>query len=139
MELKDFIKGVVFDITNAIKECQNELENGAIISPTNTSANEKVKSKNGDLQISYIDFEVSVSASSEIGENGKKEGGGIQVSSSAFGFNIGGKTKGKTNEEEYKYVNENLSKIRFSIPIVYPTIKIKERSNHVHVSIPSLV
>ena len=34
MELKDFIKGVIFDITNAVKECQQELNNGAIIAPT---------------------------------------------------------------------------------------------------------
>lgn len=31
MELKDFIKGVIFDITNAVKECQQELNNYTIV------------------------------------------------------------------------------------------------------------
>ena len=53
MELKDFIKGVVFDISNAIEECQKELKNGTIVSPTNSKAEEKIRSKNGDLKISY--------------------------------------------------------------------------------------
>ena len=38
MELKDFIKSVLFDVTEAVQECQEELKNGAIISPSNRSA-----------------------------------------------------------------------------------------------------
>lgn len=41
MKLKEFIKEVISDVTNAIKECQEELSNGAIISPTNSRAEEK--------------------------------------------------------------------------------------------------
>lgn len=126
MELKDFIKGVVFDISNAIEECQKELKNGTIVSPTNSKAEEKIRSKKGDLKISYIDFEVAVSAKSEIGKN--KEGkSSIEVSGSVFGLNVGGKLGGNANNEENKQVNENLSKIKFSIPIVYPTITVNER------------
>nr|DAG34385.1 MAG TPA: hypothetical protein [Caudoviricetes sp.] len=127
MELKDFIKGVVFDISNAIEECQKELKNGTIVSPTNSKAEEKIRSQRGDLKISYIDFEVAVSAKSEIGKS--EEGrSGIEVSGSVFGFNVGGKLGGSINNEDNKQVNENLSKIKFSIPIVYPTVTVNERS-----------
>lgn len=50
-------------------------ENGAIISPSNRSAEEKVRAVSGDLKISYIDFEVAVSASSENLNNGEKQEG----------------------------------------------------------------
>lgn len=84
MELKDFIKSVLFDVTEAVKECQEELKNGAIISPSNRSAEEKVRAVSGDLKISYIDFEVAVSASSENLNNGEKTGG-VEVSGSVIG------------------------------------------------------
>lgn len=66
MELKDFIKGVIFDITNAVKECQQELNNGAIIAPTGNWNNKNhIQSKElSALTVSDIDFEVSVSVGS---------------------------------------------------------------------------
>lgn len=120
MELKDFIKSVLFDVTEAVKECQEELKNGAIISPSNRSAEEKVRAVSGDLKISYIDFEVAVSASSENLNNGEKTGG-VEVSGSVIGVRFGGKFGGKSVSEENKQVNENVSKIKFSIPVIYPT------------------
>ena len=119
MELKDFVKGVILDVTNAIKECQDEVDNGAIISPTNSKATEKIKATSGDLKISYIDFEVAVTAGTSTGINGEI-GGGIKVLSSF----IGAKT-GADNKE----TNENISKVKFSIPVVYPTFGVKERPN----------
>lgn len=126
MELKDFIKGVVFDITEAIKECQDELDNGSIVSPTNRMAAEKVKSNAGDLKISYIDFEVAVSASSEIETNDTRRKG-IEVSGSVLGLRIGGKIGNENNCEGNKQASENISRIKFSIPIVYPTRFVGER------------
>lgn len=134
MELKDFIKGVIFDITNAIEECQKELKNGTIVSPTNSKAVEAIRSKRGDLKISYIDFEVAVSATTETGSNGEVKTG-IEVSGTVLGFNIGGKLGGNVSNEENKQVNENLSKIKFSIPIVYPTVTVNERQT-IHASLP---
>ena len=93
MELKDFVKGVIFDITNAVKECQQELNNGAIICPTNSNTKEQVFSdKDGSLTISNVDFEVSVSVGSS------------------------NETGGKINTTK----DENVSKVRFSIPVVLP-------------------
>ena len=107
MELKDFVKGVIFDITNAVKECQQELDNGAIICPTNSGAKEQVLSrKDGALTVSNVDFEVSVSVGSS-----NETGGKITVLSAVIsgGFGSGNTTK-----------DENVSKVRFSIPVVLP-------------------
>lgn len=117
MDLKDFVKGVILDITNAVKECQDEVSNGAIISPTNSKAAEKVRASNGDLKISYIDFEVAVTAGTATGVNGEVKGG-IKVLSSFIGSKIGG---------DSKETNENTSKVKFSIPVIYPTFGVKER------------
>ena len=134
MELKEFIKEVISDVTNAIKECQEELSNGAIISPTNSRAEEKIKSTSGDLKISYIDFEVAVTAVTSTGSNGETQKG-VEVSGSVFGINVGGKLGGKSTNEENKQVNENASKIRFSIPLVYPTHKVKVRVTYAGTSL----
>lgn len=114
MELKDFVKGVIFDITNAVKECQQELNNGAIICPTNSSSKEKVLSDEGLLTISNIDFEVSVSVGSS-----NETGGKITVMSAIIsgGFGIGNTTK-----------DENVSKVRFSIPVVLPYTFVQKKT-----------
>lgn len=122
MELKDFIKEVIRDITDAIKECQEEIDNGSIISPTNNYVVEKIKSEYGNLKISYIDFVVAVTATSSIEANGETKRG-IEVGGSALGLNISGKIGGKIKSEGNKQIDENMSKITFSIPIVYPSQK----------------
>lgn len=111
MELKDFIKGVVADVTNAIKECQDELGNGAILSPTNIDDKEGVKTENGFLTVSKIDFEVSVSTSST-----NETGGKINVISAIVNGGIG---------SENKSSDDNVSKIKFSIPLIYPFSRLK--------------
>ena len=112
MELKDFVKGVIFDITNAVKECQQELDNGAIICPTNSGAKEQVLSrKDGALTVSNVDFEVSVSVGSSNEFAGK-----ITVLSAL----VGG---GSTNRDE------NVTKVRFSIPVVLPFVHVRKDSS----------
>lgn len=108
MELKDFVKGVIFDITNAIKECQEELDNGTIVSPTSVNPKEDIKTSDGYLHVSSIEFEVSVTASSS-----NEVGGKITVLSALTG---GAENKSK---------DENISKIKFSIPLVYPCSRVK--------------
>lgn len=122
MELKDFIKGVISDITNAVKECQEEIDNGSIVSPANVKSEEIIHTTQGDKKISYIDFELAVTASSETSESGVKRGG-IEVKGSFLGIQIGGKT-----DDSNKQTNENVSKIRFSIPIIYPNVIVPIRN-----------
>ncbi len=121
MELKQFIKGVVFDITNAIAECQKDLNNGSIISPTNVSnaSNNKISTKEGDFSVSCIDFEVAVTAGNTT-ESGSNIGGGIQV----WGVSLGG-----NNKEDSRQINESISKIKFSIPVVYPRTRVEKKAN----------
>lgn len=126
MTLKDFVKAVLSDITNAIKESQQELDNGAIISPTNSKYEEKIKSVSGDVKVSYIDFEVSVTTTSSVETNDINKSG-VEVKASVLGVGLGGKLGNKSTNEGNKLENENLSKIRFSIPIVYPVVNVQER------------
>ncbi len=116
MELKEFIKGVISDITNAIKECQNEIQNGSIISPPNGSTGQHMSIQNRAYEISHIDFEVAISAETKTTES--KEGGiGINVLSAFIG--------GKTSDNE-TLNSENVSRVKFSIPIVLPPSNAKE-------------
>lgn len=121
MELKQFVKEVIFDITNAIEECQKDLNNGAIISPTNisTDSKDKIRTKEGDFSVSYIDFEVAVTAG-DTTESESNIGGGIRV----WGVSLAG-----NNKEDSKQTNENISKVKFSIPVVYPRIGVEKKPN----------
>lgn len=110
MELKEFIKGVISDITNAVKECQDELDNGAIICPTSHEAKGSLKTNNGNLVISDIDFEVSLSVSSS-----NEDGGKINVVTALINGGVG---------VESKRANEDISKVKFSIPVVYPYVEV---------------
>lgn len=119
MELKQFIINALTDITSAVKECQKCIDNGAIFAPTNLEGTTKIKSKQGDLTVSEIEFDVAVTVSSESADsiNG---GGGINVLGMQFGI------KG-TNED--KATEATTSRIRFSIPLVYPPADVNKRPN----------
>ncbi|MEF9923028.1 MAG: trypco2 family protein [Muribaculaceae bacterium] len=118
MELKEFIKNILSDVTNAIKESQDEINNGAIISPTTSISTGNAKTEDGNFKISEIEFEVAITVDSS-NDNISGIGGGITVMS----INIGGKS-----EKEEKTRNENVSKIKFSIPVIFPHIVVKERN-----------
>ena len=112
MELKDFIKNVISDISNAVSESQQELSNGTIIAPLNNRVSECVATKHGLFQVSKIDFEVSVTTENKEGNNK-----GISIASAFIG--------GKYNNEEGK-LDQNISNIRFSIPIIFPYVDVLE-------------
>lgn len=116
MELKEFIKTVLTDITDAVRELQDELTNGAIVSPTmpNAISNVTIKdpqNEKSNRQISKIDFDVAITV-----DNADKIESGIKANIHIFSAKIGGKTEGKT---------ENVSRITFSIPVVLPTYYVK--------------
>lgn len=121
MELKEFIVNVLTDITEAIKECQRNVDNGAIFAPTNTKADNKINTSNGDLAVSEIVFDVAVTASSE-NTDGVSGGGGINVLSLNFGV------KG-SNED--KTVEATTSRIKFSIPLIYPPTDVRKKPSGV--------
>lgn len=117
MELKEFIINALTDITGAIKECQQNVDNGAIFAPTNTEAENRINTPNGYLSVSEIAFDVAVSASKE-NSDGVSGGGGINV----LGVNLG--AKGSTED---KIVEATASRIKFSIPLVYPPTGVQKK------------
>lgn len=117
MELKEFIVNALTDITGAIKECQENIDNGSIFAPTNTKAGNKIDTPTGELVESEIAFDVAVTASSE-NTDGVSGGGGINVLS----FNFGAKAS-----TEDKATEATTSRIKFSIPLIYPPTEVQKK------------
>lgn len=121
MELKEFVKTAIQDITNAVSELQSELKNESIVSPSMPSAiaNSTVMDPdNGSInrKISNIDFDVALT----VGDSGTIESGG-KVGIQIFSAKIGGENKSHT---------ENVSRITFTIPVVLPTAHVKSKQEN---------
>lgn len=119
MELKEFIKTALSDITNAVSELQTELQNGAIVSPSvsNPITNVTVIDPQDDKinrPISKIDFDVAIT----VGSTDNTEAGG-KVGIQIFSAKLGGNNESHT---------ENVSRITFSIPVVLPNTHVKNRA-----------
>ena len=118
MELKEFIKTAIADITGAVSELQNELDNGAIVSPSlpNPIANTTVidpDNENINKPISKIDFDVAIT----VGDT-SATGAGVKAGIQIFSAKIGGESTTHA---------ENVSRITFSIPVVMPTVHVKNK------------
>lgn len=107
MELKDFIKTALSDITNAVSELQGELRNGAIVSPSLPCEGEKtIVIDNKNVILTQVAFYVAITAGgTDMIKGGAK--GGLHV----FSAKVDG-----SNEEH----TENVSHVSFTIPIVLP-------------------
>jgi len=111
MELKDYIKETITQITMGIKESQEELKDtGAVIVPKLTIArNERTIMSNdhtSSQQVNEIKFKVGITLGGEKGEKG-----GISV---LTGFLSAG---GQISNIES---TQSVSSIEFTIPIVFP-------------------
>ncbi|PWB04387.1 MULTISPECIES: hypothetical protein [Bacteroidales] len=113
MELKEFIKTAITDITEAVSELQSELNNGAIVNPTlpNPIALKTLTVDNEIRPIEQLAFDVAVTATEASGIDGSAKAG-----ISIFGAKIGTESSAKT---------ENVSRLTFSVPIVFPTTHVK--------------
>lgn len=116
MELKDFVKTAINDITSAVSELQEELKNGAIVSPSmpNAISNVTIKDPTSkcNRKISNIDFDVATT----VGSYDKVDAG------AGVGIHIFSAKVENGNEEH----TENVSRIAFSIPVVLPTHNIED-------------
>lgn len=112
MELKDFIKTALTDITNAVSELQGELKNGAIVSPSLPKVVDKtIEIDNKNVILTQVAFDVAITAGgTDMIKGGAK--GGLNV----FSAKVDG-----SNEEH----TENVSHVSFSMPIVLPQHRIK--------------
>ncbi len=120
MELKDFIKEAIKDIAEAINESNTELsELGVISNPSNVSLDEREDiygymylnsdSDKKTRPVHLLKFDVAVSITQK--ENGK-EGIGVK----ALGISLG---------KEGEKIDElnNSSRLKFNVPIAFPTGK----------------
>ncbi|MCM1224796.1 MAG: hypothetical protein NC548_61140 [Lachnospiraceae bacterium] len=95
MELKEFIKTALADITNAVKESQSDLTNGSIVCPKET--------------MQLIEFDIAVTTADNM--SAKAEMGTSNLVGRIFA--IGGKAEGE-------YGHSQLSRIKFEIPVQFP-------------------
>lgn len=125
MELKDFIKETILEISTAIKEANEEAEKNGLnimVNPDGIyggSAHERSYTVQRDEMnttriIEEIKFDVAVTTEAEKTGNVK---GGIKIAS----FDIGG---GGSLADK----NSTISRITFSIPVSLPTSKWKSPS-----------
>lgn len=113
MELKEFIKTAITDITEAVSELQEELKNGTIVNPSLTQG-EHGKSLVVDNEVRMMerlnfDIAVTVTEATELNGNAKA---GISV----FGAKVGAENKERT---------ENVSRLTFSLPLLLPATHVK--------------
>ena len=113
MELKEFIKTAITDITEAVSELQEELRNGTIVNPSLTQG-EHGKSLVVDNEVRMMErlnFDIAVTATEATELNGNAKAG-----ISVFGAKVGAENKERT---------ENVSRLTFSLPLVLPTTHVK--------------
>lgn len=113
MELKEFIKTAIADITNAVSELQEELSNGVIINPTLPNGDQGTNLLVNDefRAIEKLNFNIAVTATETTELNGNAKAG-----ISVFGAKVGAESTEKT---------ENVSRLTFSIPLIMPATHVK--------------
>ncbi|MDY5086947.1 MAG: trypco2 family protein [Alloprevotella sp.] len=113
MELKEFIKTAISDITEAVSELQEELKNGTIVNPSLTQGEhgKTLVVDNEVRMMERLNFDIAVTATEATELNGNAKAG-IRV----FGVKVGAENKERT---------ENVSRLTFSLPLVLPTTHVK--------------
>lgn len=102
MELKQFIKTALADITNAVKESQEELNNGAVVSP------EPVPHL-GPPEYQDICFDVAVTVMAST-----SGGKGVNFALEVVGLKLGTENSDKS---------EAVTRLSFKIPVSFPVGK----------------
>ena len=113
MELKEFIKTAITDITEAVSELQEELKNGTIVNPSHTQGEhgKSVLVNNEVRMMERLNFDIAVTATEATELNGNAKAG-----ISVFGAKVGAENKERT---------ENVSRLTFSLPLLLPATHVK--------------
>lgn len=122
MELKEFVKRVLVDISEGIEDAQLELMGTASVAPRRTSRKgcDSVYTKYGYLDVANVDFDVAVTS-----ESTEKSTDGVSGGVRVFDFvHFGGGIKG-----ENSILLQNISRVKFSIPMIYPTSDLTPSTN----------
>lgn len=119
MDLKDFVKESLVQISSAIIEANEALEGtNAVVNPFNIvtlSGSERAYGRVNDAYsekepvVEVVEFDVAVTT-----ESGTQTGGGIRISVASIGLGAEGKSTG---------AHSNESRIKFKVPMVYPSVK----------------
>ena len=114
MELKEFIKVAISDITAAISELQEELRNNSVVSPPMPGhiPSKTLMQYGKNRLISNVDFDVAITVGSVDSFDGHTGAGILEILSAKF--NSGNESRA-----------ENVSRLTFSIPIIYPTAEFE--------------
>jgi len=120
MELKDFIKSVIVEISHGVLMAKKELEGtNTLINPATTKG---VILKDGGTErsVQNIEFDISVSVSeqTENAKNKDKKGNANIKVVDVFNLSLG-KEIVETDSSSYK--NATINRIKFSVPISFST------------------
>lgn len=113
-DLKEFVKTALSDITCAISEMQQTLQNGAVINPAKQRSDygDNEVLLNGNVcRIERINFDVAVMAS-------ERDNGSAKIGVNVIGF------KAEVGKDD---TQQNVSRITFSIPVILPVMPIKKK------------
>ena len=113
MELKEFIKTAITDITDAVSELQSELNNGAIVNPAipHPISNGSIDTGAGNQPIQSVEFDVALTTSEAASVDGNAKGG-ITVFSAKVG----------TSQQAQ---SQNVSRLTFIVPVVLPAVRVQ--------------
>lgn len=110
MELKEFIKEVLKDITDAVAESQQELDNGCIIAPVtkrNGIASDRIEFENAMVaKVCDVKFDIAVEIQNA---SDKKSKIGVFSSIASVG-----------RETSHDVSSNEISRISLEIPVVLP-------------------
>ncbi len=124
MDLKDFVKSSLHQIAEGMIEANEALTGtDAIVNPADivvnsensqayarTLASNSTRDPNDSRIVEKVSFDVAVTV-----KEGKAKDAGIKVSVMSVGLGVGGKSETSSGSE---------SRIKFSVPMVFPTKKI---------------
>ena len=119
MDLKDFVRESLVQIATGIAEANTALAGTtATVNPCNVQAYSTEAKAYGRLNdafnekdslVELVEFDVAVTT-----ESGTQTGGGLKISVASIGVGAEGKSTGSQSRE---------SRIKFRIPMVYPSTK----------------
>lgn len=113
MELKEFIKTAITDITEAVSELQVELGNGAIVNPVlpQPISNGSIDVGAGNQPIQKLGFDVALTTTEAASIDGGAKGG-ITIFSA----------KMETSQQTQA---PNVSHLTFTVPVVLPAVRVQ--------------
>lgn len=109
MDLKEYVKSAITQLSEAVDELNNELGNKTVVNPVRSdfSGENIIVSKKGGRMITDVCFELSTSVIDNKGNDAK-----VGIFSSIVGLGVNASSENN---------HSAISKITFSLPVLLPT------------------